>query len=945
MKKLILILTLFCAAASASAQFQTTDSLRKYVNKWIRNSAVDAFTNLRLNTAMQGLTRFVDSAYGGQVKSFTYSSDTFRLVTLDNDTFKIALPASAGNTNAGAGFRVIIPSTQAAKTIFQSFGLVIDSTTNANGLTFKPDTSVLQVREMDVFLIAGQSNGQGYGNSSLAPTTVPNTVYQFYQGQFTAGNDPVGNANTGSAWPSFGITWYAQTGRKICFVPSAFSGTSMASAANTGQGTWDVGGTLFDTAIARLNAAMAYLIANGYKPVFKGILWCQGENDAIAINGATITQATYQSAFQGMITRFKNSLGRRTPFYIFRTATQTAASDLGYDSVRTVQQNTVNPDSLIYIVYTNSLYFPSRSLFSDQYHYSQAGLNEMGAEGAQRIAGENFNIAAYQAGNRYNDYGFQGFGKNSGIPTAPIDVRGNTTSSLAMLVRGWAGFGSITSPSFPVHTDSLGVGTALSFARRGLSLTPSITSTSFLTFYSTNNLTIFQGTGTGSPEIRGVGRDDLTQNTYSLLINGFNYNAASGRKQHLLISTSGFGTNGANPTYAAGNIILQPGTYIGNGDSTQYKSDSVQVRLNRGGGAFHVMGKTHLDGIFRLASPPTGGADSVLVWSATDSTVKKIAQSALSGGSAALTNTYVGYGSGGVLSGSSALTYDGTYFKQEGSGATLGTVSTDALGASSGGKVFAAVKALPTASGNQLGAIDFVTRNGANDYYPTAQIAAVAAGAHTAGSNMPTDLLFRTQNTSSLTEKMRIKASGNVGIGVSNPLAKLHLTASGGNSAQAMKFTLSGASISTTIQSGAWEPASDGKLFYSIADGAGNRRQIVYTDSVGAVGAGKVPVGNGTDYTASDLFTFATITTTSTLSLAVSTKMVTAKVDATGGNVTVTLTANHTGQVVNIIKTNSGNSVTIAASSGSLLGGSTSLSTQYDKATFQWDGTNWYSIN
>jgi hypothetical protein len=69
MRKIIFIVALMAFAGSASSQtlnpFPTTDSLRKFINKWIRNSAVDAFTNLRLNTALIGMSRFVDSADSG----------------------------------------------------------------------------------------------------------------------------------------------------------------------------------------------------------------------------------------------------------------------------------------------------------------------------------------------------------------------------------------------------------------------------------------------------------------------------------------------------------------------------------------------------------------------------------------------------------------------------------------------------------------------------------------------------------------------------------------------------------------------------------------------------------------------------------------------------------------------------------------------------------------
>jgi hypothetical protein len=50
---------------SCSAQFNTTDSLHRYNNRYIRNSAVEAFSNLRLNTLLHGIISWIDSARAG----------------------------------------------------------------------------------------------------------------------------------------------------------------------------------------------------------------------------------------------------------------------------------------------------------------------------------------------------------------------------------------------------------------------------------------------------------------------------------------------------------------------------------------------------------------------------------------------------------------------------------------------------------------------------------------------------------------------------------------------------------------------------------------------------------------------------------------------------------------------------------------------------------------
>lgn len=66
MKKLIFILLLFIGfAAEAQYNFPSLDSLRRYNNRFITNSAINAFTDYRLNTLLNGMIAWIDSAGGG----------------------------------------------------------------------------------------------------------------------------------------------------------------------------------------------------------------------------------------------------------------------------------------------------------------------------------------------------------------------------------------------------------------------------------------------------------------------------------------------------------------------------------------------------------------------------------------------------------------------------------------------------------------------------------------------------------------------------------------------------------------------------------------------------------------------------------------------------------------------------------------------------------------
>lgn len=251
--------------------------------------------------------------------------------------------------------------------------------------------------EIDVFLIAGQSNARGVGTRTLSPNPSANTVYQYYQGTFSqvtdeVGLDPVTESNRGSAWPSFGITWNKATGRKICFVPTGVDGTGLLAASDTGFGNWSPSGTLYSNSVTQLGNAITAIQSAGMTPVLRGVLWHQGENDGNKVNDGTITGTDYQNALVTLIANYRTAFGANLPFYIFRIGTRTTASDTGFLAIRQAQVNVANNDSLLTrVVFYNAISYQARSLMSDQYHYTQAGYNEMGQVGAENI----LNVGSY----------------------------------------------------------------------------------------------------------------------------------------------------------------------------------------------------------------------------------------------------------------------------------------------------------------------------------------------------------------------------------------------------------------------------------------------------------------------------------------------------------------------------------------------------------------------
>lgn len=267
---------------------------------------------------------------------------------------------------------------------------------------------------LDLFLVAGQSNAQGQGVAGTSVTVPTGKVLQFYNGVFTDANDPVGNANTGSAWPSLGLAYYNATGRKLCFVPAAVAGTTQSAADDRGLGNWSAGATLFLNANAAVTAAMAAATLAGYTPLFRGILWSQGESDGDAINGVapTTTQAAYQASFIAMIAAFRAIYGAQMPFYIFQTGYgMQGGGDSGYAQIRAAQRTVRDADAYTSIVFDVAVDFRNRGLMQgDGYHYTQPGYNEMGHAAASSV------VTAVPA-------------PFLGVPITPLFAAGDFTSS------------------------------------------------------------------------------------------------------------------------------------------------------------------------------------------------------------------------------------------------------------------------------------------------------------------------------------------------------------------------------------------------------------------------------------------------------------------------------------------------------------------------------------
>lgn len=294
--------------------------------------------------------------------SWVLSAD--RVTALEADIANLGGPTSTG---AAAGSASALPS---APVGYRK--VVID------GVAFS--MPYYNWREpLDLFIIVGQSNAEGRGNSAQSPA-VTNGAYISGSTITPTLADPVGGASTGSMWPAFANEWFAQTGRWPAFVEQATGGTALIP--DQAGSNWSPSGTLRGNAVTAANQAIAAIAAStSFAPSNVYFVWSQGEQEAETINGTTITGTIYEQALEDLAAYFKAQVPSMAQMFVIRTGSRNdRASAANWAAIRAAQENACNDSANLRMVYRGTYSFPAdaRALMSDSVHYSQAGLNIAG---------------------------------------------------------------------------------------------------------------------------------------------------------------------------------------------------------------------------------------------------------------------------------------------------------------------------------------------------------------------------------------------------------------------------------------------------------------------------------------------------------------------------------------------------------------------------------------
>lgn len=253
---------------------------------------------------------------------------------------------------------------------------------------------------LDLFLIAGQSNAAGAGgNRAEAPMPTPGTAYYAQVLPAAVKLKPLDGSTDsrihGTVAPAFAVRYHAETGRRTVFLQTAFGGTTNVFEADQGKGHWSAtepgpgprqGPNRLDLAFDDLAAVFAMLPADTPPIRIAGLIWIQGESDAMAVDAGMIEPDAYRESLRATMERFGEALaaraGRPVPLYVVQVAYLLEGGvphdTEGFRQVRAIQAEGAEAGGYT-LACDHPVTFPEAGLLYDYGHWNQEALNLVGA--------------------------------------------------------------------------------------------------------------------------------------------------------------------------------------------------------------------------------------------------------------------------------------------------------------------------------------------------------------------------------------------------------------------------------------------------------------------------------------------------------------------------------------------------------------------------------------
>lgn len=256
------------------------------------------------------------------------------------------------------------------------------------------------------FAVIGHSNAVGKGDSLISQdsTIIPaNVAFQFRRNPagFIPLRDPVGTANTGSAWPSFAREFYDQTCRGTFIVPIAQRGSFLALESNwRGTDNYWSRSEDPDDHYHRLLMGVSYQAftaasaQGGSRVSWGGVLMWLGNGDAEKLTEQPIYEDSVYTVFARSLTNFLDAYAEDFgvgKVYIITDIREIVGNHLvdhpEFQEIRQAQRDVCATHPFCVLASDEGYTYPIEQ-YEDRKHLNQYGLLGIGRSSAASAAAE-----------------------------------------------------------------------------------------------------------------------------------------------------------------------------------------------------------------------------------------------------------------------------------------------------------------------------------------------------------------------------------------------------------------------------------------------------------------------------------------------------------------------------------------------------------------------------
>lgn len=267
-------------------------------------------------------------------------------------------------------------------------------------------------KQIDVYLIGGQSNatGQGYMKNIPSDFHIDESVLFFYSKKLGAGGNPMewGPLCQASETPDkFGVELSMGTilkqqnpTKEIALIKHALSGSNLYQQWNPGEDNKDSKhfGPEYKKFVATVKKGLKELKKKGYSPTIKAMVWQQGEADARDIAGMQ-NSLEYGNNLRHFIHRVRQQFDIPEMHFVYGYVIPVPLERFtGREQVREAQknidQNSGNSLALknAFVIETDDLPLrcdePNSPYSDDKVHFNTFGVLELGKRFAEKIVME-----------------------------------------------------------------------------------------------------------------------------------------------------------------------------------------------------------------------------------------------------------------------------------------------------------------------------------------------------------------------------------------------------------------------------------------------------------------------------------------------------------------------------------------------------------------------------